>query len=97
MVAYSSLNWADIKPVFEPLIQRVQIPHTNIQEEALKDLHSNLIVISRAVVQGSKEAKRIIFIGAILFHLVQIIDKLDNQTQDQYSGRRICGWARNKR
>jgi len=79
--SYSTMSWTDIKPVYAPLIKDVKIAPMGILEEDLDCLYNHLSVVSRAIggVLGSKEAKRMFFIGAILFYLVEILDKLGDK------------------
>ena len=76
------MNWVDVETSLWTYSSACDISPPCIFRKRIC-LYDNFVVISQAIggVRNSEEAKRVYFIGAVLFYLVQIIDELDYQTQ----------------
>ena len=98
-IGFSYLKWGDVEPVYKPLFKKVVIPRKPFPEQYVNSLFDHLRYVQRALGgfhSGGNEAKRLYFIGAVLFYLVAILDKVDSSrpvnvlVEQPLKGENIC-------
>jgi len=95
-IAYSSVSWSEIESVYAQIIKEVDLKPRTIPDQIVDVLYNNLRTISRALgdILTGKEAKRLYFIGAILFYFVAITegdgtDRVDILIEESVTGENI--------
>ena len=83
-IGFSYMRWGEVEGVYNPLFKDVIIKPKDVPEQYVNSLFEHLRCVTRALgglYSDGNEAKRLYFIGAVLFYLVAILDHLDTSSQ----------------